>query len=865
MFMLMSKEVNSKTKNQKNHHMDQTAKQQVAEKLRDANNVLITVSKNPSVDEMSAAIGLNLMLNKLGKHSTTVFSGKVPDAISFLEPGKTVENNIDSLRDFIISLDKDKADKLRYKVEDEVVKIFITPYKTKITNKDLEFSQGDFNVDVIVGLGVVEKSDLDQAIMAHGRILHDASIVTINPKDKDGKLGEVNWADENASSISEMLVSISEALEGGILDEEMSTAFLTGIVSVTDRFSNEKTTPKLMTMAAQLMAAGADQQLIANNLNMPIKSKAPKKDTGKIHNPNEAIIEHDKKVPKQATEDVSKALDSLEQKLQKSSDKEEKSVDTEKSLIKYMTYFELPRVNYSGYKKEIKKLSVDIFEDFKTNRSKYKFTLKPVHVLSFAVIFAVLAAALGYFGFYGRPLNPKLVLNKSITYYSQIDDDKPNQYYFIQTMFTQNNAEESITRYNKLWDDMDSSNYVAETVDESGEVLNKVIRIDDALYFSDEDFIDQKLDEEIVETYEITTQDLDTLSYKQIDEKLIENDQPPYFKEFYGTEDFPGYTMHPDKVLTLSEEEFQEAFPSKLIPTDIEIKEEQNYFRISEELMQTQDINQRLSLLNELRQLTYLELTEEKQFNGQDVIGINFQNKLISESDQITSYFSLDDFRYVGSEAKSIKSGGDNVTAKTLVTDEYYIEETPSLNTTGMTKQEYDGFNSDNLSGEVASYTNDRLGITFDYPVEWGTLVEQPQYFDERADDFIVLEPSFYINISIDATSEFGAGYQSEVPEGSLGYEKRGQWFFDRADPDLRLDEFGVAQEKQNLYQTKYLQVKYDKDVIEIPDNQSIQTVSVNLENSAEFDGFSISYWGSDDATDLEILLSTLRTDIDQR
>jgi hypothetical protein len=49
----------------------------------------------------------------------------------------------------------------------------------------------------------------------------------------------------------------------------MATAFLTGIVAETQRFSNKKTSPKVMTMAAQLMAAGANQQLIATKLEPP--------------------------------------------------------------------------------------------------------------------------------------------------------------------------------------------------------------------------------------------------------------------------------------------------------------------------------------------------------------------------------------------------------------------------------------------------------------------------------------------------------------------------------------------------------------------------------------------------------------------
>jgi len=249
--------------------MDQNPKQLIVEKLKSASNVLVTVSTNPSVDQLATALGLTLMLNALGDHAITVFSGQIPNALEFLNPEKSFDNSVDSLRDFIISIDKEKADKLRYKVEDNVVRIFITPYKTTLSEADLSFSQGDYNVDVVVALGVNNKKDLDQAIATHGRILHDAAIVSITAgSDEEGDLGAINWHDSSASSLSEMLVSMSEALQSGILDKAMSSAFLTGIVSATDRFSNNKTSPKVMTMSAQLMAAGADQQLISKNLRM---------------------------------------------------------------------------------------------------------------------------------------------------------------------------------------------------------------------------------------------------------------------------------------------------------------------------------------------------------------------------------------------------------------------------------------------------------------------------------------------------------------------------------------------------------------------------------------------------------------------
>lgn len=247
---------------------DTKVKQQIIEKIKSSTNILVTVSRDPSVDDLSAALGLTALLNRLGKHATAIFSGAIPPAMTFLDPEKTFENSADSLRDFIIALNKEKADHLRYKVDGDVVKIFITPYRTTISGDDLEFSQGDYNVELVLALGVSNQESLDIALEAHGRILHDATVANIDAGGQASQLGSIDWRDENASSLSEMIVGISEAFKTDkpLIDEQIATALLTGIVAATDRFSNPQTTAKVMTMAAQLMAAGADQQLIAAKL-----------------------------------------------------------------------------------------------------------------------------------------------------------------------------------------------------------------------------------------------------------------------------------------------------------------------------------------------------------------------------------------------------------------------------------------------------------------------------------------------------------------------------------------------------------------------------------------------------------------------
>lgn len=245
---------------------DASAKQQIVDKIKNTSNILVTVSNNPSVDELSAALGLTLLLNKMKKHATAVFSGEIPPAITFMEPAKTFENTVDSLRDFIIALDKEKADHLRYKVEGDVVKIFITPYRTTITSDDLDFSQGDYNVELVLALGVRHQDSLDKALEAHGRIFDDATVATIIAGKEKSDLGSIGWQDQSASSLSEMMVTLSEALKADktFIDEQIATAFLSGIVAATERFSNNRTSARVMTMAAALMGAGANQQLIAS-------------------------------------------------------------------------------------------------------------------------------------------------------------------------------------------------------------------------------------------------------------------------------------------------------------------------------------------------------------------------------------------------------------------------------------------------------------------------------------------------------------------------------------------------------------------------------------------------------------------------
>ncbi len=255
---------------------------QIVGKLNNAENILVALSKNPSVDEISAAIGLTLYLDGNQRHVTAIYSGKTPAALAFLRPESTFESNTASLQDFVIALNKEKADHLRYKLDGDFVKVYITPYKTEITENDLTFSQGDFNVDLVMAINVRSAEDLDEALVEYGRIMHDASIVDIT-RGEPGRLGEIEWSDPTASSVCEMVTELIFAVQGADaeLEPDVATALLTGIVAATERFSNQRTTPETLELASKLMTMGADQQLISANVVNNVIEKQAAKPAGK--------------------------------------------------------------------------------------------------------------------------------------------------------------------------------------------------------------------------------------------------------------------------------------------------------------------------------------------------------------------------------------------------------------------------------------------------------------------------------------------------------------------------------------------------------------------------------------------------------
>ena len=247
--------------------MDLTPKQQTSEAIRQAETVLIITGQHPSVDQVSAVMALAAILRKFGKKVTPIVTDNPPASVQMLDMG-AVDRGMGGSRDFVIKVDvtKGEVDKLRYEVQGNKLNISLTPFKGSFAPNDVTFGYGDFHYDLAIALGVPTRARLDRIYDQNLASFETIPLVNLDFHRSNESYGAVNLIEPNASSLCEMLVALSESLQGGIIDAEIATALFMGIIASTDRFTATHTSPKSLTVAAQMMAAGARHQAVIKAL-----------------------------------------------------------------------------------------------------------------------------------------------------------------------------------------------------------------------------------------------------------------------------------------------------------------------------------------------------------------------------------------------------------------------------------------------------------------------------------------------------------------------------------------------------------------------------------------------------------------------
>jgi len=243
--------------------------QQILEALKRYNRPLICISAGAGPDGYASALGLARVLRKLEKKPVIVAAdGKTPKQLQFLENHEIIQDKLQNLRRFVIELDatKTKVDELSYEIKDNKLLVNLSPKKGFWSDKDVRLSSTEYRHDLIITVGAQDLEACGCFYENDPEFFYRTPIINIDHTPANEHFGQLNIVDLTASAVSEVCHDLIEAIEPGLIDEHIATAFLTGMIAKTKSFKTSNVTPKTLQTASKLIAKGANREQIVRHL-----------------------------------------------------------------------------------------------------------------------------------------------------------------------------------------------------------------------------------------------------------------------------------------------------------------------------------------------------------------------------------------------------------------------------------------------------------------------------------------------------------------------------------------------------------------------------------------------------------------------
>jgi len=246
-----------------------TQEQQIFEQIKKAQNILITFKKTWSGDEVASALALFLFLKKMDKNVEIAAEQFSQDQLySFLPAYKEINNSLDNLRKFIISLDitNTKVSQIKYQQEENKLNFIISPQDGFFTADDIEAHSGGFKYDLIIIVSSPDLESLGKIYDNDTEFFYQVPLINIDHKSNNEEFGQINFIELTAVATSEILFSLFESFSRELIDENIATCLLAGIIAETRSFKTPNITPHALLTASQLISMGARREEIVNQL-----------------------------------------------------------------------------------------------------------------------------------------------------------------------------------------------------------------------------------------------------------------------------------------------------------------------------------------------------------------------------------------------------------------------------------------------------------------------------------------------------------------------------------------------------------------------------------------------------------------------
>ncbi|HYV33484.1 MAG TPA: DHH family phosphoesterase, partial [Candidatus Limnocylindria bacterium] len=218
--------------------MELTVEQQIFDQVKKSHKILIVLPQSLTADSVASGLALKLFLTKMQKEAQVATSGQVPKALAFLPGINSIQKEIASVKSFVISVDTavKKLEEVSYQTAGEKVNIYLKSKGPQFAQEDLSFSTEKFPVDLVIVLEAKSMEDLGALQENNTDFFFETPKINIDHQAGNEYFGGINLVDITATSVAEILAELFQKYEEQLLDEDISTCLLTGIIDKTDSF-----------------------------------------------------------------------------------------------------------------------------------------------------------------------------------------------------------------------------------------------------------------------------------------------------------------------------------------------------------------------------------------------------------------------------------------------------------------------------------------------------------------------------------------------------------------------------------------------------------------------------------------------------
>ncbi len=244
--------------------------QQIVKQLEKSRQILIVLPADDDSDSQASALALFLFLKKMNKKVEIAQSKTSSDnkSLSFLPAFSEIKNSLSNLRKFIVAIDihQAKINQIKYTIDKNILNFIISPTQGWFEQKDINLQSGEFKYDLIISIGLSDLESLGTLYDTNIEFFYKTTLINIDYRASNEDFGQINLVDLSASSNSEILFYFLKNYQEKLIDEDLATCLLAGIIQQTKNFKTTNLSPRILLTTSELISLGARREEIVNHL-----------------------------------------------------------------------------------------------------------------------------------------------------------------------------------------------------------------------------------------------------------------------------------------------------------------------------------------------------------------------------------------------------------------------------------------------------------------------------------------------------------------------------------------------------------------------------------------------------------------------